>query len=61
MVYSHALVTYRKAMLRPHVKLVSFLLMPLVCLLIPPATFLRCLLFYLRLVVLAWGLHCDQS
>ena len=47
MIYSHCLVTYRTAMLRPHVKLISFLLMPLVHLLIPPATFLRCLLLHL--------------
>ena len=47
MIYSHCLVTYRTVMLRANVKLISFLLIPLVHLLIPPATFLGSLLVHL--------------
>jgi len=47
MVYFHCLVTYRTVMLRPNVKLISFLLIPLVHLLIPPALFLGSLIVHL--------------
>ena len=47
MIYSHCLVTYRTVMLRANPKLMSFLLMPLLHLLIPPATFLGSLLVHL--------------
>ena len=39
MIYHHASFTYKTALLRPHVKLISFLIMPLVHLLIPPASY----------------------
>lgn len=47
MVYSHCLVTYRTVMLRANVKLISFLILPLFHLLIPPAIFLGSLLVHL--------------
>merc|ERR1719222_982272 len=47
MIYFHCLVTYRTVMLRANVKLFSFMLIPLVHLLIPPAIFLGSLLVHL--------------
>ena len=47
MIYSHCLVTYRTVMLRANVKLISFMLIPLVHLLLPPSIFLGSLLVHL--------------
>ena len=41
--YYHCLVTFRTVMLRRSLKIVSFLLLPLVHLLVPPVTFIVCL------------------
>ena len=43
-IFYHCLVTYRTVMLRPNVKIVSFLLLPIIHLLIPPFTLLTALL-----------------
>ena len=47
MIYSHCLVTYRTVMLRANVKLISFLIIPIVHLLLPTAIFLGSLLVHL--------------
>eukprot|EP00092_Neocalanus_flemingeri_P014434 GFUD01015573.1.p1 GENE.GFUD01015573.1~~GFUD01015573.1.p1 ORF type:complete len:737 (+),score=107.38 GFUD01015573.1:170-2380(+) len=45
-IYYHCLVTYRTVMLRRNIKLLSFILIPIVHLLIPPVTFIIALFFH---------------
>ena len=46
-VYSHILVTYRTVVLRRNLKLVSFMLIPIIHILVPPVTFIVCLVLFL--------------
>ena len=54
--FYHVAVTYRTALLRPNLKILSFLLLPLIHLLVPPATFVLSLIFFsIKYFFIAFG------
>ena len=45
-IYYHCVITYRTVMLRWNMKVLSFILLPIIHILIPPVVFIMCLLFF---------------